>query len=47
MPMLAKFIAIPPPIVPAPMMPTLPIGNSGVSTGTSAMTFAASSALVT
>ena len=35
MPTLAKFIAMPPPMVPAPMTPTFLIGSVGVSSGTS------------
>ena len=35
MPTLAKFIAMPPPMVPAPMMPTDLTGIRGVSSGTS------------
>ena len=44
MPAERKFIPIPPPIVPAPMMPTFLIGISGVSAGTSSILFAARSA---
>ena len=35
MPALAKFIAMPPPIVPAPITPTFLIAMVGVSSGTS------------
>ena len=35
MPALRKFIAMPPPMVPAPMMPTVLTGMVGVSAGTS------------
>jgi len=35
MPALRKFIAMPPPIVPAPITPTFEIGIVGVSSGTS------------
>ncbi len=39
-----KFIAMPPPIVPAPITPTFLIGMSCVSLGTSSILFAARSA---
>jgi len=35
MPTLAKFMAMPPPMVPAPMMPTVVTGMTGVSSATS------------
>ena len=44
MPMLAKFIAIPPPIVPAPRMPTRAMSTGGVLRGTSGTFWAARSA---
>ena len=40
MPVLRKFMAMPPPMVPAPMIPTFLIGRVGVSSATSG-TFAA------
>ena len=44
MPALTKFMAMPPPMVPAPMTPTLRISRSGVSSGRSAILAAARSA---
>ena len=44
MPALAKFIAMPPPIVPAPMMPALLIVRCAVSAGTSSTLAASRSA---
>ena len=44
MPAFRKFIAMPPPIVPAPMTATRWTGRSGVSSGTSAILLAARSA---
>ena len=35
MPALAKFMAMPPPMVPAPMIPTEATGTTGVAAGTS------------
>ena len=47
MPALRKFIAMPPPMVPAPITATFLIGRSGVSAGTSAILLAARSAMKT
>ena len=44
MPALAKVIAIPPPIVPAPITAAVPIGRVGVSRGTSGIFVASRSA---
>ena len=44
MPALRKFIVMPPPIVPAPMTPTLAILRAAVSSGTSGILLAARSA---
>jgi hypothetical protein len=44
MPALAKFMAMPPPMVPAPMMAALLISRCGVSAGTSATLAASRSA---
>ena len=44
MPALRKFIAMPPPIVPAPITATFLIARSGVSSGTSGILLAARSA---
>jgi|GEM_PF-6272956 len=44
MPTLAKFIAMPPPMVPAPSTPTLRIGRGATSAGTPGILVAARSA---
>ena len=44
MPALAKFMAMPPPMVPAPTMPAVLISRCGVSAGTSSTLAASRSA---